>query len=99
MSSDTIGLNLSQMADLQRTFDAKATEVEQLIAQISTLVGSAGAPGSVHWQGRLADQFRGEWDGVFVKNLRQLVQALQQQARYIDDNRRRTNLVLNGIDA
>lgn len=99
MSSDTIGLNLSQMASLQRTFDTKASEIEQLIAQISGLVGSAGAPGSVHWQGQLADQFRGEWDGVFVKNLRQLVQALQQQARYIDDNRRRTNLVLNGVDA
>ncbi len=99
MATDTIGLNLSQMADLQRTFDAKAAEVDQLIAQISTLVGTAGTPGSVHWQGRLADQFRTEWDGVFVKNLRQLVQALQQQARYIDDSRRRTNLVLNGVDA
>lgn len=99
MTTDNVGLNLSQMADLQRTFDTKAAEIEQLIAQISTLVGSAGAPGSVHWQGQLAEQFRAEWDGVFVKNLRQLVQAFQQQARYIDDSRRRTNLVLNGIDA
>src|SRR5690606_30921336 len=79
MTTDTVGVNLAQMAELQRTFDAKAAQVEQLVAEVSRLVGSAGAPGAVHWQGRVADQFRQEWDGVYVKNLRQLTQALQQQ--------------------
>lgn len=97
--SDNVGVNLSQMAELQRLFESKAAEVEHLIADVSRLVGTAGAPGSVHWQGRLADQFRAEWDGVYVRNLRQLVQALQEQARYVGENRRRSNLVLNGIDA
>ena len=99
MTTDTVGVNLTQMSDLQRTFEAKAGQIEQLVAEVSRLVGSAGAPGAVHWQGRLADQFRQEWDGVYVKNLRQLTEALQQQARYIDENRRRSNLVLNGVDA
>lgn len=97
--TDTVGVNLAQMAELQRTFDAKASQIEQLVAEVSRLVGSAGSPGAVHWQGRVAEQFRQEWDGVYVKNLRQLTQALQQQARYIDENRRRSNLVLNGLDA
>ena len=66
---------------------------------ISGPVGGAGAPGAVHWQGRIADQFRLEWDSVYVKNLRQLVLALQEQARYVNENRRRSNLALNGIDA
>ena len=46
-----------------------------------------------------AADFRAQWDTVYVKNLHQLVEALHDQARYVDDNRRRSNLVLNGIDA
>ena len=98
-TTDTVGVNLGQMVELQRTFEQKAAEVEQLIGDVSRLVGTAGAPGAVHWQGRLADQFRSEWDGVYVKNLRQLGQALRDQSRYVDENRRRSNLVLNGVDA
>ncbi|MBI2705946.1 MAG: hypothetical protein HYX32_11755 [Actinobacteria bacterium] len=99
MPLDTVGANLAQLTELQRAFDAKAAQVDQLIVEISALVGGAGAPGSVNWQGRIADQFRTEWDTVYVKNLRQLVAALQEQARYVNENRRRSNLALNGIDA
>jgi len=67
-TTDTVGVNLTQMVELQRAFEHKAAEVEQLIGDLSRLVGSAGAPGAVHWQGRLADQFRSEWDGIYVKN-------------------------------
>ena len=98
-ASDQVGVNLAQMAQLQQTFQDRAAQIDEVIATISNLVGSAGAPGSVHWQGRLADDFRGEWSAVYVKNLRQLVEALRDQARYVDDNRRRSNLVLNGVDA
>ena len=98
-SSDMVGVNLSQMVELQQTFESRAAQIDDLIASISTLVGSSGAPGSVHWQGKLADDFRVEWDTVYVKNLHQLVAALHDQARYVNDNRRRSNLVLNGIDA
>jgi hypothetical protein len=94
-----VGANLAQLADLHRTLDTKAHEIEQLIADVGRLVGSGGAMGLVFWQGRLADQFRSEWDAVYVRNLRQLSQALRDQARYVDENRRRSNLVLNGVDA
>ncbi len=99
MTTDTVGANLAQLADLQRTFETKAGQVYQLVSEISSLVGGAGSPGAVHWQGRLADQFRTEWQTVYVKSLRQLVAALHEQARYVNENRRRSNLALNGIDA
>jgi len=98
-SSDLVGVNLTQMVQLQQTFDERSAQIEELIAAISSLVGSTGTPGAVHWQGKLADDFRAEWDAVYVKNLRQLVEALREQARYVNESRRRSNLVLNGIDA
>jgi uncharacterized protein YukE len=98
-TSDLVGVNLTQMVQLQQTFDARAAQIEELIATISNLVGAGGAPGSVHWQGKLADDFRAEWDAVYVKNLRQLVEAMRDQARYVNESRRRSNLVLNGVDA
>ncbi len=98
-TTGTVGVNLTQMVELQRAFERKAAEVEQLIGELTSLVGGGGTAGAVHWQGRVADQFRQEWDGVFVKNLRQLSEALHDQARFVDANRRRSNLVLNGVDA
>jgi uncharacterized protein YukE len=98
-STDLVGVNLTQMVQLQQTFESRAAQIDDLIAAISNLVGTAGSPGSVHWQGKLADDFRVEWDAVYVKNLRQLVEALHDQARYVNENRRRSNLVLNGVDA
>jgi uncharacterized protein YukE len=97
-STTQVGANLEQLAELARRFEAKAGEVDQLVADLSRLIGTGGSMGSVFWQGRLADQFRSDWDGVYVRNLRDLAEALRQQARYVDDNRRRSNLVLNGID-
>ena len=98
-ATEMVGVNLSQMVELQHAFDARAQQIEELIAAITALVGSGGASGSVHWTGRVADEFRTEWDGVYVKNLRQLVDALHHQAQYVNENRRRSNLVLNGVDA
>lgn len=98
MPTDTVGLNLSQMVELQRALERKAADVEQLTTELGGLIGAGGGAGAVHWQGRVADQFRQDWDSVFAANLRQLSQALHDQARYVDDNRRRANLVLNGVD-
>jgi len=98
-TSGHVGANLDQLVELSQRFQAKAEEIEHLITDLSRLIGSGGAMGAVYWQGRLADRFRSEWETVYVRNLRQLVTALQDQARYVDDNRRRSNLVLNGVDA
>lgn len=98
MSSTQVGVNLEQMTELAQRFHAKAGEVEHLIADLSRMIGSGSAMGAVYWQGQLADRFRGEWETVYVKSLRELIEALREQARYVDENRRRSNLVLNGID-
>lgn len=97
--TDTVGMNLTQMAALQQAFEARAAEVERLVAELGGLVGTGGGPGAVHWVGRVADQFRAEWDGTYVPNLRRLSEALREQARWVGEQRRRSNLVLNGIDA
>ena len=97
MATDTIGLNLTQMVELQRALERKAADVEQLASELGGLIGAGGGSGAVHWQGRLADQFRQDWDSVFAVNLRQLAQALHDQARFVDDSRRRANLVLTGV--
>lgn len=99
MTSSQVGVNLEQMIELSHRFQVKAGEVDALIADLSRLVGSGGAMGSVFWQGQLADRFRGEWETVYVRSLRELAEALREQSRYVDENRRRSNLVLNGIDA
>lgn len=99
MSTSQVGANLDQMVELARRFETKASDVEALIADLSRLVGGGGAMGSVFWQGQVADRFRSEWETVYVRSLRELASALRDQARYVDENRRRSNLVLNGIDA
>lgn len=98
-SSVQVGANLDQMRQLSTRFDAKAGEVDQLVSELSNLIGSGGTMGSVFWQGQLADRFRSDWDALYVRNLRQLSQALREQARYVDESRRRANAVLNGVDA
>jgi uncharacterized protein YukE len=99
MTTSQVGANLEHLTELSHRFQAKAGEVEALIADLSRLVGSSGAMGAVFWQGQVADRFRVEWETVYVKGLRDLAEALRDQARYVDENRRRSNLVLNGIDA
>lgn len=98
-SSVQVGANLDQMRQLSHRFDAKAADVDQLVTELSNLVGSGGSMGAVFWQGQLADRFRADWESAYVRNLRQLSQALREQARYVDESRRRTNAVLNGVDA
>jgi uncharacterized protein YukE len=99
MSSSQVGVNLEQMTELSHRFQAKAGEVDTLAADLSRLVGTGGAMGSVFWQGQLADRFRADWETTYLRGLRDLADALREQARYVDENRRRSNLVLNGVDA
>ena len=98
MSSELVSVDLGQMLELQHAFDTRADQIDELTAAISALVGTGGAPGSVHWVGRIADQFRSQWDTVYVRNLRAASDALREQSRYVSENRRRSNLVLNGVD-
>jgi uncharacterized protein YukE len=98
MSTSQIGVNLEQMSELSNRFEVKATEVDHLVTELSRLIGSGGATGTVYWQGQVADRFRSEWDSVYVRNLRELATALREQARLVNEHRRRSNLVLNGID-
>jgi ABC-type transporter Mla subunit MlaD len=97
MSIDTVGASLSDLEGLKALLTAKASEVQQLISDITTQVGDAGAPGSVHWVGAVADQFRGEWSNTFRPNLNHLIEALSSTASYVEANRSAIDRALNGV--
>jgi hypothetical protein len=96
MSFDTVGANITQLGTLRQLFDQKATEVDELIRQVSAAVGHAGGPGSVHWEGRVADRFRSDWASTFVPNLRRVSEALHESSTYVERNRQSIDQVLNG---
>jgi uncharacterized protein YukE len=97
MSFDTVGASLTDLTGLKALFNAKASEVQSLIADITTQVGDAGAPGSVNWVGAKADQFRADWTGTFKPNLHQLIEALNSTATYVESNRAAIDAALNGV--
>jgi hypothetical protein len=83
-----------QLAELQRTLETKATQLEQLIVDLSGLVG---ADGTVPW-GALTEPFGGAWEGVHRDRLRSLVDALGDQARRVGEHRRRATVGLDDLD-
>ena len=93
---DNVGATISQLAGLHQLFQRKAGEVELLISEITTAVGSPGGRGAVHWEGQVAERFRQEWTGSFVPNLRRLIEALQESGAYVERNRQSISQVLNG---
>jgi tyrosyl-tRNA synthetase len=97
MSFDTVGASLIDLEGLKALFQAKAADVQVLIADITARVGDAGAPGSVHWVGAKADEFRSEWTGTFKPNLNQLIDALTSTAGYVEANRAAIDAALNGV--
>ena len=99
MASTQVGADIAQLAALRQLFEAKATEVEALIHEISSSVGEAGGRGSVHWEGQVADRFRQEWGGTFVPSLRQLIEAFREHAAYVERNRQNISQALNGVGA
>lgn len=97
MSFDTVGANITQLGTLRQLFDQKAAEVDELIRQVSTAVGTPGGQGAVHWEGQVAERFRGDWNSTFVPNLRRLGEALHESAAYVERNRQNIDQVLNGV--
>lgn len=89
-----VGASLADLDTLATTFNQKADLIEtELIGAISNLLSSSD------WQGALAENFRSEWNGTFVANLRTLMGALQENAAYVTNNRSRIDAALNGAAA
>ena len=72
-----LGANVEHLDRLARLMDQECSRIEQAAQQIGGEVQSAW------WMGADADRFRGEWQGQYAPQLRQVASALQSTAQAI----------------
>ncbi|MGH3677202.1 MAG: hypothetical protein ACRDU5_15965 [Mycobacterium sp.] len=65
------GQDIEQVQMLANQLNARAGEVEKLIAQLSATVDS------IEWQGPDAERFKADWKGQHAAQLRAVVSTLQ----------------------
>jgi len=65
------GADIEQVQQLSNQLNAKASEIQNVISQLSSAISS------VNWMGPDADRFRSDWQGQHVAQLKQVVSALQ----------------------
>jgi hypothetical protein len=84
---DTLEVTHRQLAELQRTLGARATQLEQVALDLSRLVGGGAGP-TAPAAGLLDPAFRDAWAGGHLAHLRALVDALEAQGRQLGERRR-----------
>lgn len=65
------GADIEQVQQLSTQLNAKASDIQSIISQLSSAINS------VNWMGPDADRFRSDWQGQHVAQLKQVVSALQ----------------------
>lgn len=88
------GADLAQLDDLARRFTVWSGQVETLKSEIT---GVVNALVGVAWTGQVALTFRDQWNGEFAGTLLRLVEALQEQARFVQAKREQFDLVANRV--
>jgi uncharacterized protein YukE len=69
------GADVEQVQQLSTQLNAKASDIQNIISQLSSAISS------VTWMGPDADRFRSDWQGTHVAQLKQVVSALQQASQ------------------
>jgi uncharacterized protein YukE len=69
------GMDISEVESLVHNMDARAQELEQLVAQLTSQLESA------RWVGPDRDNFLGEWNSSHVPALRNVAAGLQDAAQ------------------
>ncbi len=69
------GADIEQVQQLSAQLNAKASDIENIISQLSSAISS------VTWMGPDAERFRSEWQGTHVAQLKQVVSALQRASQ------------------
>lgn len=82
MTTTILGGDPQQMQQLAGRFRHEAQAVADLQARITAALGDTV------WTGPAAERFRQEWDGTFRQALVRLQEALDQNARIVDDRLR-----------
>jgi uncharacterized protein YukE len=65
------GADIEQVQQLSTQLNAKASDIQSIISQLSSAINS------VSWVGPDAERFRSDWQGQHVAQLKQVVSALQ----------------------
>ncbi len=70
-----IGQDPEQVKNLAKQLDAKASEIKNVISQLTSTVNS------VNWQGQDAQKFKSDWQSHHVPQLNKVVDALQNASQ------------------
>ncbi|MEE6163775.1 MULTISPECIES: WXG100 family type VII secretion target [unclassified Mycolicibacterium] len=74
------GQDIAQVQQLATQLNAKASDIESVISQLTSAVNS------VQWMGPDAERFKSDWQGQHVPQLRQVVSALQTASQNANRN-------------
>lgn len=69
------GQDVDQVRQLATQLNAKASDIESVISQLTSAVTS------VQWMGPDAERFKSDWQGQHVPKLREVVGALQRASQ------------------
>jgi len=74
------GQDIEQVRQLATQLNAKASDIESVISQLTSAVNS------VQWMGPDAERFKADWQGQHVPQLKQVVSALQNASQNANRN-------------
>jgi len=70
-----VGADVEQLNQLAAQLNNKANDIQNVISQLTSAINS------VEWKGNDANRFRSDWQGQYVSQLKQVVNALQQASQ------------------
>ncbi|GAA3201602.1 WXG100 family type VII secretion target [Microbacterium terregens] len=74
------GLDVQQVRQLSQQLNAKASDIQQVLSQLTSQLNST------QWTGPDAEQFRSDWSGQHTAALKQVIAALQEAAQKASAN-------------
>ncbi len=66
-----VGADVEQLNQLSAQLNNKANDIQNVVSQLTSAINS------VEWKGNDANQFRSDWEGQYVSQLKQVIDALQ----------------------
>ena len=75
-----IGMDVEAVRGLARSFEQKATAIDEIITTINSQLSS------VEWKGNDAEQFRNDWNTTLTTQLRNVAQALRDAQQKANKN-------------
>jgi uncharacterized protein YukE len=74
------GLDVQQVRELSQQLNSKASEIQSILSQLTSKLGST------QWTGPDAEQFRNDWSGEHTASLKKVIAALQDAGQKASAN-------------